>query len=50
MQDAISAGELSNFMEAMGISTDDVWTGRLKVNLHLSHLSEREEPLHVVRR
>jgi len=25
VQDAISSGDLSNFMEAMGISTDDVW-------------------------
>ncbi|CAK9102459.1 unnamed protein product [Durusdinium trenchii] len=26
VQDAISSGELSSFMEAMGISTDDIWT------------------------
>jgi len=26
VQDAISSGDLSNFMEAMGISTNDVWT------------------------
>eukprot|EP00913_Durusdinium_trenchii_P005535 g5157.t1 len=27
VQEAISSGELSSFMEAVGISTDDVWTG-----------------------
>lgn len=27
VQDAMTKGDLSNFMNAMGISTDDVWTG-----------------------
>ncbi len=27
VQDAMAKGDLSNFMNAMGISTDDVWTG-----------------------
>ena len=27
LEDAMTRGELSSFLESMGISTDDVWTG-----------------------